>query len=219
MIKKILILSLFAILVGCSTQSDEPLVAEAPIVPMKDFFKNAEKRSYQLSPDGKFLAFMQPDESRMNVHIQKIGEDNITRVTHATERDISGYLWKGNDRIIYVQDSKGDENYRLFGVDKDGGNQKDLTPFEKVRVGIVDDLEENPTEMLISMNKRDARIFDVFRINVSSGEMKKIAENPGNITGWKTDHNGKLRIAMTTDGVNTSIICSFPITPFIVDHW
>jgi len=206
MIKKMLILSLFAILVGCSTNTNEPLVAEAPIVPMKDFFKNAEKRSYQLSPDGEYLAFMQPYESRMNVHIQKIGEENIVRVTHATERDISGYFWKGNNRIIYIQDAKGDENFRLFGVDKDGNNPKDLTPFEKVRVGIVDGLEENPTEMLISMNKRDARIFDVFRINVKTGEMKKIAENPGNITGWQTDHDGKLRIATTTDGVNTSIL-------------
>jgi Tol biopolymer transport system component len=46
------------------------------------------------------------------------------QVTFATERDIAGYFWKGNNRIIYVQDSKGDENFRLFGVDKDGKNQK-----------------------------------------------------------------------------------------------
>lgn len=205
-INKILLFALLvSILAGCSGNGSEPL-EEAPLIPMEDFFKNPEKRSFQLSPNGEYLAFMQPYETRMNVHIQKIGEEEIVRVTGATERDIAGFLWKGNNRIIYVQDSKGDENYRLYGVDKDGANQKDLTPFEKVRVGIVDDLEENDTEMIISMNKRDPRVFDVFRINVNTGDMVKVAENPGNITGWRTDHDGKLRIATTTDGVNTSIL-------------
>ena len=204
--RKFAIILLLAVLVaGCAELGQDP-ISEAPLIPMEDFFKNAEKRSFQLSPNGEYLAFMQPYESRMNIHIQKIGEDEVVRVTSATERDIAGYLWKGNHRIIYVQDTKGDENYRLYGVDKDGTNQKDLTPFEKVRVGIVDDLEENDTEMLIQMNKRDPRVFDVFRIDVNTAEMEKVAENPGNIMGWQTDHDGKLRIAITTDGVNSSIL-------------
>ncbi|PID59465.1 MAG: S9 family peptidase, partial [Ignavibacteriae bacterium] len=173
---------------------------------MKDFFKNPEKRSFQLSPNGEYLAYLAPYKSRMNIHVQKIGEDDVVRVTDATARDIAGYFWKGNNRLIYIQDTNGDENFRLYGVDKTGENQKDLTPFDKVRVGIVDDLEENEDEMLISMNKRDPRIFDVFRINVKTGEMELVAENPGNVTSWQTDHDGKLRIAITTDGVNTSIL-------------
>lgn len=179
---------------------------EVPLIPMKDFFRNAEKRSYQISPDGNYLSFMQPWNTRMNVFVQKIGEENATQVTFATERDIAGYFWKGNDRIVYFQDTKGDENFRLYAVGKDGKDQKDLTPFEKVRVGVVDDLEENPNEMLIQMNKENPQVFDVYRINVNTGNMSMIAQNPGNITGWMTDHDGKLRIAITTDGVNTSIL-------------
>ncbi len=180
--------------------------SEVPLIPMKDFFRNAEKRSYQISPDGDYLSFMQPVNARMNVFVQKIGEEKTTQITFATERDIAGYFWKGNNRIIYVQDTKGDENFRLFAVDRDGKNQKDLTPFEKVRAGIVDDLEDNPNEMLIQMNKENPQVFDVYRINVNTGDMTVVGQNPGNITGWVTDHNGKLRIALTTDGVNTSIL-------------
>ncbi len=179
---------------------------EVPLIPMKDFFRNPEKRSFQISPDGNFLSFMQPVNSRMNVFIQKIGEEETTQVTFATERDIAGYFWKGNNRIIYIQDSKGDENFRLYAVDRDGRNQKDLTPFEKVRAGIVDDLEDNPDEMLIQLNKNNPQVFDVYRINVITGDMKVVGQNPGNITGWLTDHDGKLRIATTTDGVNTGIL-------------
>jgi hypothetical protein len=60
--------------------------------------------------------------------------------------------------------------------------------------------------MLISMNKRDKRIFDVYRININTGKMKTAAENPGNISGWLTDNNGRLRAAVATDGVNTTLL-------------
>jgi len=204
MIKQILLS--FILLFSAQVFAQQTTGDEIPLIPMEDFFRNPEKRSFQISPDGKHLAFMQPWQNRMNVHIQKIGEEEAVRVTHATERDIAGYFWKGNDRIVYVQDTKGDENFRLFAVDKNDENQKDLTPFDSVRAGIVDDLKEVPGEMLIQLNKRNARIFDVYRIDITTGEMKLIAENPGNITGWVTDHDGKLRIALTTDGVNAGIL-------------
>ncbi len=177
-----------------------------PLIPLEDFFKNPEKTTFQLSPDGERLAFMMPWKNRLNVFIQKIGQDEIKRLTSAEERDIAGYFWANNKRIAYVQDKGGDENFRLYAVDIDGANQKDLTPFEKVKVELIDELKDNDDELLIAMNKRDARIFDVYRINVNSGEMKMIAQNPGNITGWVTDHDGILRIAATTDGVNTGIL-------------
>lgn len=188
------------------TYSQNKTGDEIPLIPMEDFFRNPDKRSFQISPNGEYLAWMQPWKTRMNVHVQKIGEDEVTQVTFAEERNVAGYFWKGDNRIIYVQDTKGDENYRLYAVDKTGENKIDLTPFEKVRVGVIDILKEDDDEMIIQMNKNNPQIFDVYRINVNSGEMKEIAQNPGNVTGWMTDHDGKLRIAVTTDGVNTSIL-------------
>jgi len=173
---------------------------------MEDFFKNPESTGYDLSPDGEHLAFLKPWQNRLNVHVQKIGEEEVTRITSATERDIAGYIWANNERIAYVQDTAGDENFRVYAVDIDGSDSKELTPFEKVRASIIDELENDPEHMLIDMNKRDARVFDVYRINISTGKMEMIAQNPGNITGWMTDHDGNLRIALTTDGVNTSVL-------------
>ena len=177
--------------------------AVAPLIPMKDFFRNPVKVAYSLSPNGEYLAFMQPWEKRLNVFVEKIGSGQATRVTSAKERDIAGYAWKGDNRIVYVQDTGGDENYRLYAVGIDGSNPKDLTPFEKVRAQIIDRLERNENEILVGLNKRNPQIFDVYRINVNTGEMQMIAENPGNYTGWGTDWDGKLRIAITTDGVNS----------------
>jgi dipeptidyl aminopeptidase/acylaminoacyl peptidase len=181
--------------------------AVAPLIPMKDFFRNPEKVSYSLSPNGDYLAFLQPWEKRLNVFVEKIGSGKpAIRVTSAKERDISGYAWKGDNRIVYVQDTGGDENYRLYAVGIDGSNPKDLTPFEKVRAQFIDRLERNPNEILVGLNKRNPQIHDVYRINVNTGEMQMIAENPGNYTGWGTDWDGNLRIAITTDGVNSSLL-------------
>ena len=198
----LLLIALMSILILNCTQKAGP----APLIPMKDFFKNPTKSSIQLSPNGEFLAFMQPWENRMNVHVQKIGEDKETRLTSATERDIAGFIWAGNERIAFIQDKGGNENFHLFVVDIDGKNLKELTPFEGVRVSLVDDLEDEDEFMLIGMNKRDPRVFDVYRINIVSGELQMIAENPGNVVGWQTDNDGKLRIAVTSDGVNSSIL-------------
>ena len=179
---------------------------QAKLIPMEDFFKNSEKTRFQLSPNGEYLAFMKPWKTRMNVFIRKIGETEETRVTEAEARDVAGYFWANNNRIAFIQDKGGNENFHLFAVDIDGKNLKELTPFEGVRVHIIDDLEDIEEEMLIGMNKRNPHIFDVYRININTGDMKMIAKNPGNIQGWLTDNDGKLRIATTTDGVNSSIL-------------
>ena len=173
---------------------------------MKDFFRNPERTGYSLSPNGEYFAYLMPWKNRLNIFIEKIGSKKSTRITNETERDVAEYYWANNERIAYLKDNGGDENFRLFAVNIDGSNNIDLTPFEKVTVEIIDDLEEYDEEMIIAMNNRDATVFDVYRMNVISGKLDLIAENPGNITEWLTDHDGKLRVATATDGVNISLL-------------
>jgi len=183
-----------------------PARADDPLIPMEDFFRNPEQSGFQLSPNGEYISFMKPWERRMNIFIQKIGAEEAVRVTSATERDIPAYFWSGNDRIVYLQDRGGDENYRLYAVSTDGTESRELTPFENTRVTIVDSLEEQDDFILIGMNRRDQRLFDVYRLNLETGELTLLEENPGDIAGWMTDHDGKLRVAVRSDGVNTSLL-------------
>lgn len=178
----------------------------SPLIPMEDFYRNPDKTAFKLSPDGEYLAFLQPWKNRLNVHVQKIGEAEITRITSAEKRDIAAYMWANNQRILYVQDKGGDENFRAYAVSIDGSNPKELTPFEKTQAWPLDELKNNPDEMLIALNKRNKRFFDVYRININTGELKMIAENPGNVSHWLTDHDGKLRVAVTSDDVNSGIL-------------
>ena len=180
---------------------------------LRDFFSKPERAYFRLSPDGKTLGFMQPYERRENIYVMPLASDGKTpdfnkarRLTKETERDISVYFWKGNDHILYVKDFGGDENFHVVSVDLQSGKLKDLTPFPKVRASIVDDLKDDPDHVLIQHNKRDPKVFDVYRLNVKTGDSTLVAQNPGNITNWLTDHAGRVRIATTTDGVNTSLL-------------
>ncbi|MES2766259.1 MAG: S9 family peptidase [Bacteroidota bacterium] len=178
----------------------------APRIPLRDFFKNPEKSGFQISPDGKHISFTQPYENRMNVFVQNRESGKAVQVTFEKDRDIAGYFWGSNERILFIRDNGGDENFLLYAVDHTGENLDCLTPFENVRVGIIDELEEIDNEILISINQRNPEVFDVCRMNIKTGVMEIVAENPGNIAAWVTDHNGKIRIALQSDGVNNSLL-------------
>ena len=180
---------------------------QARQIPLEDFFKNPEKARYQISPDGKYFSYMAPYEKRMNIFVQEIGTDKATRLTSEKDRDISGYFWKNPTRIVYLKDTGGDENFKLYGVSIDGSNLQCFTDFPKVRTEIIDDLYDFPDEIIIGMNKRKAEIFDPYRLNIVTGKMTQLAENPGNIQGWILDHDGKLRAATAiVDGVNNQLL-------------
>jgi dipeptidyl aminopeptidase/acylaminoacyl peptidase len=192
-----------------------PVMASEPLkrYDVRDFFGKPERSFFRLSPDGKTLGFMQPYERRENLHVVLLPPDGTTpdftkarRLTAETERDIAGFFWKGNGHILYVKDFGGDENYHVVSVDVLSGKVKDLTPLPKIRASIVDDLRDDPDHVLVQHNKRDSKVFDVYRINVITGDSALVAQNPGNITQWLTDHAGRVRIATTTDGVNTSLL-------------
>lgn len=175
-------------------------------IPLRDFFRNPESSMYKLSPNGTYLAYLAPHQNRMNIHIRPVLRDDIIRVTGVTDRDIAGYMWVSDERLIYARDFGGDENFHIFAVNKDGTNDTDLTPFENVQAHLLDDLKEDDEHVLILLNKRNKKAFDPYRLNIYTGVLEILAENPGYITNWMTDHEGKLRIAMVNDGVNAGIL-------------
>jgi dipeptidyl aminopeptidase/acylaminoacyl peptidase len=203
--KKAAIISVLvmAILTYSCQQSEQ----RSPEISLEDFFKNPEKASFKVSPDGKYISFSAPWQSRMNIFVQEIGQDSAKQVTFETDRDIAGYLWANNSKLLFVKDEGGNEDYKLYAVDLNGENQSCLTCFEGVKTTLIDDLEDIPAEVIIGLNKRSPQVFDPYRLNIETGELKMLAENPGNIVGWQTDHEGKLRAAYAiTNGVNSTFL-------------
>ena len=198
--KKLLIIAaMAATAVACTPKT-------APELPMETFFRNSEKSDYQISPDGKYFSYMAPWESRRNIFVQQVGSDEAVRITSERERDLAGSFWANDSRILYLKDTGGDENFQLYGVDIDGTDPKAYTAVPGVRTTIIDPLEEIDSLMIIGTNERNPQIFDPYRLNLNTGEKTLLCENPGDVQGWQTDHDGKLRVAYAVvDGVNTQI--------------
>ncbi|MGE5615579.1 MAG: S9 family peptidase [Bacillota bacterium] len=179
---------------------------------VRDFFSNPDKGYFRLSDDGQTLGYMTPtgEARRRNVFVQKldgsvpVGE--AKQLTQETARDISNYFFKGNDRILYAKDFGGDENFHVVSVDIATGKITDLTPGAKVRADIVDDLPEDPNHILVSHNRRNPELFDVYRIDLRTGKEELVAENPGDIVSWTTDHDGRVRIGVRSDGLDNVIV-------------
>jgi dipeptidyl aminopeptidase/acylaminoacyl peptidase len=192
---------------SAAAQSAQPQESVPPKLPLRDFFRNPASRGYDLSPDGTQLSFLQPWESRMNIFVRPTNGGEAKRLTSEKDRDIRDYAWKGNGFLVYAMDNKGDENFHLKRVDLKSGEVKDLTPFPKVRAEMIDDLSDvSETDLLVGLNKRNPEIFDAYRINVKTGEMKMVAQNPGKVSQWVTDHAGVIRAAVETDGVNAKLL-------------
>ncbi|GIP39949.1 peptidase [Paenibacillus sp. J31TS4] len=177
-----------------------------PAIPVEDFMRNPGSFAYEMSPDGEYLSYVAPWESRSNVFVKKLdGSGEPIRVTNSKDRDVAASFWK-DDQILYAKDNAGDENYHIYSSSFNGSEEKDLTPHPGVRVGIVSLLADVKDEILIMMNKEDNTVFDVYKLNVKTGETKLVAKNSGAIQGWIADHDGQIRLAIASDGVTGTIL-------------
>ncbi len=186
---------------------NERVAGKVRRIPLEDFFRNSQEAAYQISPDGKHLSYLAPYAERMNLFVRPTDGGAAVRVTSETERSLAGYMWADNGRLLFMKDTGGDENYRLFGVNLDGTDLRAYTDFPGVRTTLIDDLEEIPGKVLVGLNRRNPEVFDPYRLDLDTGELTQLAENPGNWQSWMTDHAGRLRaVTAIVDGVNTQIL-------------
>ena len=168
-----------------------------PLISRDLLFGNPERTSPALSPDGKRLAWLAPDTNNvLQVWVKTVGKDDDKIITADKKRGIRQYFWaKDNRNLIYLQDSDGDENFHVYGVDLGSGNVRDYTPSQGVRAQITDLNPDFPNEVLLELNLRDRSLFDVYRLNLKNGALELDTENPGDVTGWGADSKFRVRSA------------------------
>ncbi|MGD1717062.1 S9 family peptidase [Dapis sp. BLCC M172] len=175
-----------------------------PLISRDILFGNPERTNPKLSPDGKYLAYIAPDEKNvLQVWVRTVGKEDDRQVTADKKRGIRIYLWTYNeDQLIYLQDADGDENFHLYQVNIQSNIVRDLTPFQGVKANIVDIDHHFPDQMLVGLNLKNPQSFDVYRINLNNGAVEFDTHNPGNIIGWTADAQFQVRaaIARTEDG-------------------
>ena len=177
-------------------------VTEPPLLPRDLLFGNPERANGQLSPDGRWLGYIAPRDGVLNVYVAPSDDPDAARpVTNDRLRGIRGFSFAyTNNHVLYAQDVGGDENFQVFAVDLTADTQKELSPTGS-RASVAQRSIEYPNEVLVSVNDRDARYFDLVRVNLETGEQTRVFENDEFASVW-TDDDFRLRFAakQTTDG-------------------
>ena len=169
------------------------------MIPRELLFGNPDKVLPTLSPDGKRLAWLAPDNRNvLQVWVKTIGQDDVRAITADKKRGIRRYLWAPNSKVLlYLQDVDGDENWHLFGVNLDSGESRDFTPYEAVQARLTGSDAKFPDVILISLNLRDKRLHDVYRLNVNTGALLLDNKNPGDVLQYWADPKFVVRAAKT----------------------
>lgn len=176
-------------------------------VPLEDFFRNAEFTGWQLSPDGESLLALGPWEGRQNLFSFDLATMQPRRLTGFRENNVANAIWANNDRILYFMDRDGNESFGIFAINKDGRRARTLVPPAEARpgsyvvrfTGVLDLLESDPTGILVTNNDDRIDYPDVFFMNIATGGRRIHTRNPGNVTGWFTDQQGRVRAAVYSD--------------------
>lgn len=173
------------------------------LIPRDVLFGNPERFSPRVSPDGTRLGWIAPDDGVLNVWVAPLGRvDDAAVITDDHERGIRSFFWAHDNRhLLYVQDRAGDENWRLYAVDLIDGGIRDLTPFEDVQAQVIEVSKHFPDRILVGLNRDNPQLHDVYEVDLASGKLTKVADNPG-FVGWVVDADFKVRgaIAPTPDG-------------------
>ncbi|WP_191963428.1 S9 family peptidase [Pseudotamlana haliotis] len=177
---------------------------------VKDYFAKPKASSFAFSPNGAYLAYKEKDDDTKNhVYVKNLENDKVTQVIKEEDELIRGFGWANDNRLVYIMDKGGNENYHLFAVNLDGTNDVELTPFDGVKVNIINGLKEDKEHMIISMNQNNPQIFEPYKINIVTGELVQLyknddAANP--IDGYEFDKDGNLRgFTRLRDGVNVDM--------------
>jgi len=180
-----------------------PAFSDVPLIPLDVLFGNPEKIQPKLSPDGAKLAYIAPVDGILNVWAGDVGSDDFKAVTRDTDRGIRAYSWTHDSRsLLYQQDIGGDENWNLYLVDLESLETTNITPYPEAtaRIEVYD--KRHPNDLIVGLNIRDAKVHDLYRIDLRTREMTPLIENPGNFSGWLIDHDLNVRGATQprTDG-------------------
>jgi dipeptidyl aminopeptidase/acylaminoacyl peptidase len=178
-----------------------------PIIDRELLFGDPEISDAQVSPDGKYIAFLKPWKETRNIWVKQIAEpfSAARLMTTETARPVAGFLWTRDGKYIaYVKDNAGDENFNVYAVDPGaaaapGGHaplSRDLTNLKGVRVRLFSAPKTDPDVIYIGLNDRDKAWHDLYKLRLSTGERTLIRQNTDRIAGWIFDLKGNLRLAL-----------------------
>ncbi len=178
--------------------------ADPSLMARKLFFSNPDHTRVLISDDGKHLLWLAPVDGVLNVWVAPTADlSKAQAVTQEKKRDIRSVAWAADSaHVLYENDTNGDENFHVFVVDLSGGPARDLTPVDGARASLSGLSPRIPGAILVTMNDRDKKNMDVYRVDLKSGKRTLVYKNEQGFASFTPDDDFKLRVAakQTADG-------------------
>ncbi len=170
------------------------------LVPRSVLFGNPDHMAPAVSPDGTRLGYVAPEEGVLNVWVGPLDASAPAQaVTHDRDRGVRIYAFCHDDRhLVYLQDTAGDESWRLYTLDLETGESRLATPGSGVQARIMAHNRWHRGTVLVGLNDRDPQLHDVHALDLATGELRLVAQNPG-FVDWLVDSDLRLRGAVTMD--------------------
>lgn len=166
-------------------------------IPREVLFGNPERTMVRVSPDSEYLSFLAPYEGVLNLFIAPADKPYDPKpVTFDKGRGIQFYSWTYLPNfILYGQDTDGDENYIIYLLDLTNMQSTPITP-KGVKAFVNAITPEHPEMVIIALNDRDNRYFDLYRHNMVNNTKELLYKNDAQYSDYLIDRNLRLRFAV-----------------------
>jgi dipeptidyl aminopeptidase/acylaminoacyl peptidase len=198
-----------------------PGQAIAGELPLELFAKLPLISSPKLSPDGEYLAMIQPYNGREHLFIQRInGQGQPVIVPPRGKFEINWPAWANNERLlisIIYQGWRGGTpttETRLMAATRDGSNMKFIvqqkrdksaasglkkTGVAQFQDHIVSFLRNDPDHFLLSVDGDSDGSYELRRVDVHSGNFSELYSGFRGIQKWMADQQGNPRLGWGVD--------------------
>lgn len=170
--------------------------AQPPLIPRSIVLEESERGNPVLSPDGTLIAYSAPYRGVVNLWVKSVGKSDDRVVTDQTDEAIYSCFWQADGaHLLYLKDSAGDENTHLFQTDIRTRKTRDLTPLAGARVKSPISDARHPDTLLLHINARDRRFFDLYRLDLGTSTLSLDTVNPGDVVRFYADGRMRARVA------------------------
>lgn len=193
---------LFVVSISCENRQ-----STSKLIPIEDFFVKPERSNFKISPDGRRIAYLGVDDHCKNIFVLDMKDKSQSKqLTYQSDMNVQYFFWASDSLIVYSHNHSPQDSLRIYSISVDSEESKPLLPPKHARLRWVVPHTLHDNYLLATLNDRDSAVFDLYKVFVDGREPELLTQNPGNISKWFASPDGKVRLAVTSDSVQESIL-------------
>jgi dipeptidyl aminopeptidase/acylaminoacyl peptidase len=204
--------------------------APVPLIPVESFFGTNAIRGARLSPDGRKVAFLAPNQGTYSIAVLDLATRQVSVPVHLEDENIRSFEWKGSDRLIFTGLSGGFEVPQVASCDVGGRKvfsilepQTRKLAFSLYSGEVVSYLPADPGHIMIlgftedSDQSRETHLAvrsgepTLYRVEVGNGLRHAVCPGSDGVANtsigqWQVDRAGRVRTAYRSRGGETDLL-------------